>query len=80
MIILESGNKQGRYMYLDRPLFKGTKVKFEGKEVWVAFKCENLVAFYFYYGKIDHMEKRCENKIRDAREDNVNEGQFGDWL
>lgn len=78
VIISESGNKQGRYMkilaeiYLDRPLFRGTKVKFEGDEVWVAF--------YFYCGKIGHMERRCEDKIRDAREDNVNEGQFGDWL
>lgn len=86
MIISESGNKQVTYMkilaeiYPDRPLLRGTKVKFEENEVWVAFKYKNLVAFYFYCEKIGHMERRCEDKIRDAREGNVNEGQFGDWL
>lgn len=47
----ESGSKQGRHMKIlmevdiSRPLLRGTKVHYNGREVWVDFRYENMALF-----------------------------------
>lgn len=44
------------------------------------FQIQKFGGFLFLLWKIGHIEKRCEHKKRNAREGNVTDGQFGDWL
>lgn len=65
---------------LNRPLLRGTKLKFSEKEVWVEFKYENLALFCFYCGQIGHSERLCWVKKRDADSGKIRAEQYGDWL
>ena len=86
VLIPETGSKRGMHLKilakinLDKPLLRGTKVKFNNKSVWVEFKYENLAFFYFYCGKVGHMEKNCEIRKNDVKTGSVVEGQYGGWL
>lgn len=62
------------------PLICGTSIRFEGGKRWVMFKCEQLPQFCFYCGMIGYGERSCKIKIKEAKNGNLNEGQFRDWL
>lgn len=82
----ESGSKQGRHVKIleevdiSRALLRGTKVQYDGREVWVDFRYENVALFWFYCGKVSHSEKTCACRQSDAREGKLLEGQYEDWL
>lgn len=82
----ESGSKQGRHMKvltkvdISRALLRGTKGQYNGREVWVDFRYENMALFCFYCGQVGHSEKTCACRQPDAREGKLLEGQYGDWL
>lgn len=46
----------------------------------IVFKYEHLPSFCFYYGKLGHLEKGCDQKIEDCTKNNICEGKFGDCL
>lgn len=72
VVIPESGSKEGRVVKilveieLNKPLVRGTFVRFEGDRRWVSFKYEQLPLFCFYCGKVGHGERNCQKKITDA--------------
>lgn len=84
VLIPESGSKKGRFLKilaeidLNKPLLRGSKIQFQGKEVWVEFKYENLATFCFYCGRVGHAERTCSRRMCDAKERKVLEGQYGD--
>lgn len=86
VIVPESGSKEGRVpkilveLNLKKPLLRGTKIRMEGEIKWVDFTYEQLPLFCFYCGRIGHLERLCDKKLKDARAENVCEGQYGDWL
>lgn len=85
-VIPESGSKKGKYLKivaeinLEKPLLRGSKIRYNDKEVWVEFKYENMSIFCFYYGRMDHRERNCSHKKQDANEMKLVEGQYSDWL
>lgn len=85
MLIPESGSKKGRFLKilaeieLDKPLLRGSKIKYAGQEVWVEFKYEHAT-FCFYCGKVGHFERDCSGRMRDAKTGQILEGQYGDWM
>ena len=86
VLIPESGSKKGRCLKvlaeirLDKPLLRGTKIRYEEQKVWVDFKYENMADFYFYCGRVGHVEKSCMDRNRDGKEGRIQEDQFGGWL
>lgn len=86
VVVPESDSKKGRYLKvvaeIDRKkqLIRGTKIKFQGQTVWVAFKYENLAMFCFYCGKVGHSKRMCTRRRNDAKAGNLLEGQYGEWL
>lgn len=52
------GSKEGRYLKLfvkvkiDKPLFRGTKIKLEGINKWIDFNYDqfHMVCFCWYFG------------------------------
>lgn len=85
-IMLENGSKEGKILKLlvnvnlDKPLMRGTNVTLENEVHWVDFKYEQLPLFCFYCGLVGHHERSCEQKMTEAKEGNVYEGQYGEWL
>lgn len=63
-----------------KPRIRGTNICFEGKKQEVAFKCENFSLFCFYCGRIRHGERICEHKVQDVKREELEEGQFGEWV
>lgn len=86
VLIPESGSKKGIHLKIlleidfDRPLLRGTKIKCNENSVWVNFKYENLESFYFYCGRVGHMERLCWKRKADANSRKILDGQFGEWL
>lgn len=63
-----------------KPLIRGTNISCEGEKQWVGFKYENFPLFCFYCGRICHGERTCEKRIHDSQREEVEEGQYGEWL
>ncbi|KAK6146590.1 hypothetical protein DH2020_020459 [Rehmannia glutinosa] len=86
IFIPESGSAKGRVIKLLvvvnllKPLLRGSNIKLGGEQRWVDFKYENLVGLCFYCGCIGHIERGCSVRKDDLQNDNLREGQFGDWL
>lgn len=86
MVIPDLGSKDGRYVKLlvdvdlTKPLIRGISIRFEDDRRWVVFKFEQLPQFCVYCGLIGHGEKNCERKIKDAKNEKLSEGQYGEWL
>lgn len=86
VILLENGSQEGKIlkmlveMKLDNPLLRGSKIKLKNEKHWVDFKYENLPVFCFYCGIIWHQERSCALKVNDAKERQVSEGQYGEWI
>jgi hypothetical protein len=69
---------------LRKPLKRGSKLNFQGKEIWVDFKYEWLPNFCFCCGRIGHQMRDCED-IEDHDEDRFSDLEekqqaFGPWL
>jgi interleukin-1 receptor-associated kinase 1 len=86
----KDSNRTGRFLRLKtsldlrKPLKKGTKIKFQDRNLWVDFKYERLPNFCFACGKIGHQMKECE-EVDDVDENNYNDIEeksqaFGPWL
>lgn len=86
MIISETGSKNGKLMKLlmdidlGKPLLRGTRIKLDNEVVWADFKYEQLPTFCFYCGRVGHSDRLCEEKVRDSKDSNIHEGQYGEWL
>lgn len=82
----ERGSKRGWHLKilaeidLNKLLQRGTKLRLDDNTVWVEFRYKKLVLFYFYCGTVCHPEKNCSIRLHDALNNNLQEGQFGDWL
>lgn len=82
VLLSESGSKFGRHLKiqvelrLDKPLMRGTRLKFQGQEAWVTFKYENLASFCYYCGLVGHSERACATRRTAVTTGNVLEGQF----
>lgn len=48
--------------------------------MWVKFKYENIVMFFFYCGRVRHPEIICTRRKGDAKAGKLAKGQYGDWL
>lgn len=65
VVIPESESKKGIHFKilaeidLNRPLMRGTKLKYSEHEVRVDFKYENLALFCFYCGRVGYSERNC---------------------
>jgi interleukin-1 receptor-associated kinase 1 len=69
---------------LRKPLKKGTKIKYQEKNMWVDFKYERLPNFCFACGRIGHQMKECE-EVEDVDIDSYSDIEeksqaFGPWL
>lgn len=65
---------------LNVPLLRGSKIKMANEKHWVDFKYDQLLVFCFYCGIIGHQDRSCELKVNDAKEGQVTEGQYGEWI
>lgn len=65
---------------LRKPLLRGTKVKLNNEIVWVEFRYEQLLSFYFFGRMVGYQERMCERKVRDSTDSNICEGQYGEWM
>ncbi|KAK6133116.1 hypothetical protein DH2020_033155 [Rehmannia glutinosa] len=84
--IPDAGTTKGRYIRilaeinLQKPLLRGTNIKLNSETHWLDFKYENMQNFCFYCGLIGHLEKGCNTRRDDLRNNDIKDGQFGDWL
>ncbi|CAJ2634985.1 unnamed protein product [Trifolium pratense] len=87
---LKECNRMGKFLRirvsldLRKPLKRGSKHNFQGKEIWVDYKYERLPKFCFACGRIGHQMRDCED-IEDHHEhqySDLEEKQqaFGPWL
>ena len=64
-------------MNITKPLPRCCKLRSEGKHIgWAILKFERLPNFCYWCGRVDHVEKDCENRKKCGKEDQ----QFGDWM
>lgn len=86
VIIPEHGSKRGRHLNilteidLNKPLLRGTKLKFGTTEAWVEFRYEQMAGFCYYCGMVGHSERHCQARKHDSSLGCLQEGQYGDWL
>lgn len=86
VVIPETSSKNGRHikllieLVLNKLLLKGTNLKFEGESTWIEFRYEQLSTFYVYRGMVGHGERFCLLKVTDAKNSNLKEGKFREWL
>ncbi|KAK6148475.1 hypothetical protein DH2020_019387 [Rehmannia glutinosa] len=86
VLIPESGSNKGRFIKilaavnLDKPLLRGTHISLGQKSIWVEFKYENLLTFCFYCGHVGHPERLCGKRKQDFSTENLQCGQYGEWL
>ncbi|KAK6157964.1 hypothetical protein DH2020_005278 [Rehmannia glutinosa] len=65
IFIPDTGNIKGRHIKilaevnLEKPLLRGTTIKFGNEAYWIDFRYENLQSFCFYCGLVGHGEKGC---------------------
>ncbi|KAK6145506.1 hypothetical protein DH2020_022326 [Rehmannia glutinosa] len=84
--IPESGSIKGRHIKLlvainlKKPLLRGASIKLGGVAKWVNFKYEKMVGFCFYCGFVGHLDRMCEKKMKDVKNNSFCDGQYGDWL
>ncbi|KAF5474901.1 hypothetical protein F2P56_006754, partial [Juglans regia] len=65
---------------LTKPLARGRTVSFEGTQLWIPFRYENLPRICFRCGCIMHSKKGClGEELGDTNED-TNSKQFGVWM
>jgi len=83
-------NRMGKFLRiqisidLKKPLKKGSKIHFQGRDIWVDYKYEKLPNFCFSCGRIRHQMRDCED-IEDQDVDAYSELEekdqaFGPWL
>ncbi|CAA0830826.1 Unknown protein, partial [Striga hermonthica] len=65
---------------VNEPLPRGSLIKVGSDSTWVDFRYENLQTFCFYCGKLGHSDKNCEIKSGDVKNNEVNIGQYEEWL
>lgn len=86
IIIVKAGGKEGRCIKIlleidiQKPLQRGTKLKFRQHENWVDFKYEQLSDLCFYCWLIGHNEKGCNKRKIDVAANCLIIGQYGMWL
>jgi hypothetical protein len=83
-------NRMGKFlrirvsMDLRKPLKRGSKLNFQGKDIWVDYKYERLPNFCFACGRVGHQMRDCED-VEDHDTDAFSELEekdqaFGPWL
>lgn len=85
-IIPENSSKNGLLfkllveVELQKPLLRGTKLKFHNESVWTELRYEKLPTFCFYCEIMGHQEKSCVRKMHNSMNSSINEGQYGEWM
>jgi hypothetical protein len=69
---------------LTKPLKRGSKLHFQGKDIWVDYKYERLPNFCFVCGRIGHQMRDCED-LEDHDQEDFSEAEekdqnYGPWL
>jgi len=87
---LKEANRIGKFLRirtsldLTKPLKRGSKLHFQGKDIWVDYKYERLPNFCFVCGRIGHQMRDCEDTEENDQEgyNEVEEKDqaFGPWL
>lgn len=87
---LKEINRMGKFLRLrasinlTKPLKRGSKLHFQGKDIWVDYKYERLPNFCFACGRIGHQMRDCEEcEDPDAdgfRELEEKDQAYGPWL
>jgi len=83
-------NRMGKFLRLrtsinlSKPLKWGSKLHFQGKDIWVDYKYERLPNFCFACGRIGHQMRDCE-EVDDLDGDGFidleeKDQAFGPWL
>lgn len=86
VLIPEFGSSRGRPLKilatvnLDKPLLRGVNIKLNDVVCWVDFKYEQLAAFCYYCDKVGHSDRLCARRKEDLRKNELNEGQYREWL
>ncbi|KAK6128721.1 hypothetical protein DH2020_037529 [Rehmannia glutinosa] len=84
--IPDSGSVKGRHIKilvainLNKPLLRGASIKLGGVTKWVNFKYEKMVGYCFYCGFVGHLDRMCEKKKKDIKDNTFCDGQYGEWL
>lgn len=83
-------NRMGKFLRirtsldLTKPLKRGSKLHFQGKDIWVDYKYERLPNFCFICGRIGHQMRDCEDMAEHDQEGyseiEEKEQAFGPWL
>lgn len=47
---------------------------------WIEFKCEQMPAFCFYFGRVGHVDKSCTTRKQDLLNGSLTGGQYGEWI
>lgn len=77
VVIPEHSSKEGKMIRclvefdFDKPLLRGSKIKWEDKIIWVDFKYGHLPMFCCYCGTMGHSEKVCATKMADSTRDKI---------
>ncbi|CAA0831099.1 Unknown protein, partial [Striga hermonthica] len=80
------GNYHGQNMNilvqlpLSEPILRGTFIKMGEDNKWVDFRYENIQSFCFYCGIIGHSDRSCVKKNTDIDNNELQLGQYGEWL
>lgn len=80
VLISDEENRKGRHIKhlaeidLDKPLLRGTKLRFQDQVGWVSFEYEKMVTFCFYCGIVRHAEKNYVTRMTDVRNGNIRDG------
>lgn len=83
-------NRMGKFLRirtsldLTKPLKRGSKLHFQGKDIWVDYKYERLPNFCFVCGRIGHQMRDCEDMAEQDQEGyseiEEKDQAFGPWL
>ncbi|CAA0837917.1 Unknown protein, partial [Striga hermonthica] len=86
VVIATTGNHGGKILKLlvtlnvEESIPRMAKVRLGNQLVTVGFKYEKLINLCHYCRKIGHLDRACQLKMDDIRNNSLREEQYGDWL
>ncbi|CAA0837929.1 Uncharacterized mitochondrial protein AtMg01250, partial [Striga hermonthica] len=86
VVIATTGSHGGKILKLlvtlnvEESIPRMAKVRLGNQLVTVGFKYEKLINLCHYCRKIGHLDRACQLKMDDIRNNSLREEQYGDWL